>query len=166
MKMTWRYFLHLQVSSLELARLPYMSGEKFIPCIVYIHQIGWSERLNWWLFHFSNGGRNFSLDQHSFRCILQSFKLFSIELDAVLQYSFSLREISYKPIIVPETDNWYLNNIPVFLVVKKWWFIPSDCNSETEPTLTAKMIETTDRNMPCHLHFRLLVSMIFQITFS
>ncbi|XP_057809794.1 DNA mismatch repair protein MSH5 isoform X2 [Salvia miltiorrhiza] len=30
-----------EVSSLELARLPYMSGEKFIPCIVYIHQIGY-----------------------------------------------------------------------------------------------------------------------------
>ncbi|XP_075522973.1 DNA mismatch repair protein MSH5 isoform X2 [Primulina tabacum] len=30
-----------EVSSLELARLPHMSGEKFIPCIVYIHQIGY-----------------------------------------------------------------------------------------------------------------------------
>ncbi|GFP79116.1 DNA mismatch repair protein msh5 [Phtheirospermum japonicum] len=30
-----------EVSSLELARLPHMSGEKFIPCIVYIQQIGY-----------------------------------------------------------------------------------------------------------------------------
>ncbi|KAM7498900.1 hypothetical protein LguiA_023314 [Lonicera macranthoides] len=30
-----------EVSALELARLPYMSGEKFVPCIVYIHQIGY-----------------------------------------------------------------------------------------------------------------------------
>ncbi|KAH7842300.1 hypothetical protein Vadar_003750 [Vaccinium darrowii] len=30
-----------EVSSLELARLPIMSGEKFLPCIVYIHQIGY-----------------------------------------------------------------------------------------------------------------------------
>ncbi|KAL7087941.1 hypothetical protein ACP275_13G098900 [Erythranthe tilingii] len=30
-----------EVSSLELARLPHMSREKFIPCIVYIHQIGY-----------------------------------------------------------------------------------------------------------------------------
>ncbi|KAE9456617.1 hypothetical protein C3L33_11571, partial [Rhododendron williamsianum] len=29
------------VSSLELARLPIVSGEKFLPCIVYIHQIGY-----------------------------------------------------------------------------------------------------------------------------
>ncbi|KAL0353657.1 UNVERIFIED_CONTAM: DNA mismatch repair protein MSH5 [Sesamum angustifolium] len=40
-----------EVSSLELARLPHMSGEKFIPCIVYIHQIGYlmcifEEKLN------------------------------------------------------------------------------------------------------------------------
>ncbi|KAL8469958.1 hypothetical protein ACS0TY_032719 [Phlomoides rotata] len=30
-----------EVSSLELARLPHMLGGKFIPCIVYIHQIGY-----------------------------------------------------------------------------------------------------------------------------
>ncbi|KAL3636963.1 MutS protein msh5 [Castilleja foliolosa] len=30
-----------EVSSLELARLPHMSGERFIPCIVYIQQIGY-----------------------------------------------------------------------------------------------------------------------------
>ncbi|KAL2472956.1 DNA mismatch repair protein MSH5 [Forsythia ovata] len=30
-----------EVSSLELARLPHTSREKFIPCIVYIHQIGY-----------------------------------------------------------------------------------------------------------------------------
>lgn len=30
-----------EVSSLELARLPYMSTDKFIPCIVYIQQIGY-----------------------------------------------------------------------------------------------------------------------------
>ncbi|KAL3508470.1 hypothetical protein ACH5RR_027871 [Cinchona calisaya] len=30
-----------EVSSLELARLPYMSGDKFVPRIVYIHQIGY-----------------------------------------------------------------------------------------------------------------------------
>nr|XP_027064249.1 DNA mismatch repair protein MSH5-like isoform X3 [Coffea arabica] len=30
-----------EVSSVELTRLPYMSGDKFIPCIVYIHQIGY-----------------------------------------------------------------------------------------------------------------------------
>ncbi|KAG5551055.1 hypothetical protein RHGRI_009472 [Rhododendron griersonianum] len=30
-----------EVSSLELARLPIVSGEKFLPCIVYIHQIGY-----------------------------------------------------------------------------------------------------------------------------
>lgn len=52
MKMTWRCYLNLQVSSLELARLPHMSGEKFIPCIVYIHQIGWSEKMDWRLFYF------------------------------------------------------------------------------------------------------------------
>jgi len=33
--------LPVQISSLELARLPHLSGGKFIPCIVYIHQIGW-----------------------------------------------------------------------------------------------------------------------------
>ncbi|GFZ07409.1 MUTS-homologue 5 [Actinidia rufa] len=31
----------LQVASLELARLPIRSGDKFLPCIVYIHQIGY-----------------------------------------------------------------------------------------------------------------------------
>ncbi|KAF5949430.1 hypothetical protein HYC85_011423 [Camellia sinensis] len=31
-----------EVSSLELARLPIMSGDKFLPCIAYLHQIGWS----------------------------------------------------------------------------------------------------------------------------
>ncbi|THG06265.1 hypothetical protein TEA_006040 [Camellia sinensis var. sinensis] len=30
-----------EVSSLELARLPIMSGDKFLPCIVYLHQIGY-----------------------------------------------------------------------------------------------------------------------------
>ncbi|KAF7112242.1 hypothetical protein RHSIM_RhsimUnG0249000 [Rhododendron simsii] len=30
-----------EVSSLELARLPIVSGEKFLPCVVYIHQIGY-----------------------------------------------------------------------------------------------------------------------------
>ncbi|XP_059664844.1 DNA mismatch repair protein MSH5 isoform X3 [Cornus florida] len=30
-----------QVSSLELERLPIMTGENFVPCIVYIHQIGY-----------------------------------------------------------------------------------------------------------------------------
>ncbi|KAI8557568.1 hypothetical protein RHMOL_Rhmol04G0020400 [Rhododendron molle] len=30
-----------EVSSLELARLPIVSREKFLPCIVYIHQIGY-----------------------------------------------------------------------------------------------------------------------------
>ncbi|PSR95594.1 DNA mismatch repair protein [Actinidia chinensis var. chinensis] len=30
-----------EVASLELARLPIRSGDKFLPCIVYIHQIGY-----------------------------------------------------------------------------------------------------------------------------
>ncbi|KAL7217925.1 hypothetical protein ACSBR2_011199 [Camellia fascicularis] len=30
-----------EVSSLELARLPIMSGDKFLPCIAYLHQIGY-----------------------------------------------------------------------------------------------------------------------------
>ncbi|KAF5947284.1 hypothetical protein HYC85_013241 [Camellia sinensis] len=43
----------LQVSSLELARLPIMSGGKFLPCIVYLHQI---EVLAVW--RFGCGQRN------------------------------------------------------------------------------------------------------------
>lgn len=30
---------------MELAQLPHLGKEKLVPCIVYIHQIGWSEAL-------------------------------------------------------------------------------------------------------------------------
>lgn len=94
--MTWRYYLHLQVSSLELVRLPHMSGEKFIPCIVYIHQIGWFEHL-WWLLYFILVAEiqncitrpsvlempfaviiNYSFSRISFRFLAYPFDLFTI----------------------------------------------------------------------------------------
>ena len=32
----------MQVSALELARLPHLYGSNHVPCVVYLHQIGWS----------------------------------------------------------------------------------------------------------------------------
>ncbi|KAL0443359.1 UNVERIFIED_CONTAM: DNA mismatch repair protein MSH5 [Sesamum latifolium] len=106
-----------EVSSLELARLPHMSGEKFIPCIVYIHQIDMERAIT----------RDLVTHVLQFSDPLLRAVTFTAELDCSLSLALVARQNNYvRPILTSESVIDIRNGRHVLQEMTVDTFIPND----------------------------------------
>nr|XP_027127123.1 DNA mismatch repair protein MSH5-like isoform X5 [Coffea arabica] len=106
-----------EVSSVELTRLPYMSGDKFIPCIVYIHQIDMERAIIGDLV-----SRILQFSSH-----LKQGVNFVAELDCFLSLALVARQNNYvRPIVTAENLLDILNGRHVLQEMTVDTFIPND----------------------------------------
>ncbi|KAL7087938.1 hypothetical protein ACP275_13G098900 [Erythranthe tilingii] len=106
-----------EVSSLELARLPHMSREKFIPCIVYIHQIDMERAIT----------RDLVMHVLEFSVPLLKAVTFAAELDCSLSLALVARQNNYtRPILTSESMLEIRNGRHVLQEMTVDTFIPND----------------------------------------